>query len=247
MTAIIVDDEAKGRSSLHALCTEYCEGLEIIGSAASVDEAKVMIDQLKPQLIFLDIQMPEKNGFQLLEAYENQPPFSVIFTTAYDQYAIKAFKLPTIDYLLKPIEIEALIRAVEKAKKQLQTTTTSDKLELLKASLEKDPIQKIALTTLDGFTFVDFDEIVRCEAQGNYTDVRLANGSSLLITKTLKHYEDILIMDNFFRVHKSHLVNLNFVRRYIKGRQGMVEMVDGQMIEVSTRKKEALLERLASR
>jgi len=94
---------------------------------------------------------------------------------------------------------------------------------------------------------VGFNEIVRCEAQGNYTDVRLANGSSLLITKTLKHYEDILIMDNFFRVHKSHLVNLDFVRRYVKGRQGMIEMVDGQMIEVSTRKKEALLERLATR
>jgi len=247
MTAIIVDDEAKSRSMLHSLCTEYCEGLEIIGTAASVDEAREIIDQQNPQLVFLDIQMPVKNGFQLLESYEDTPPFSVIFTTAYDQYAIKAFKQKTIDYLLKPIEIDALINAVEKAKKYQKSTNTSHKLELLKAALEKDPIQKIALTTLDGFTFVGFEEIVRCEAQGNYTDVILANGSSLLITKTLKHYEDILMNHNFFRVHKSHLVNLDFVRRYIKGRQGMIEMTDGQLIEVSTRKKEALLEKLASR
>ena len=113
--------------------------------------------------------------------------------------------------------------------------------------MEKGSIQKIALPPLDGFTFVGYNEIVRCEAQGNYTDVRLSDGRSLLITKRLKHYEDILINDDFFRVTKSHLVNLNFVRRYVKGRQAMIEMTDGQLIEVSMRKKEALLEKLASR
>lgn len=247
MKGIIVDDEAKSRSMLKTLCEEYCEGLEIVGLAASVDEGLDLIQSSSPQIVFLDIHMPIKNGFQLLEAFNGRPPFSVIFTTAYDQYALKAFKLSAVDYLLKPIDIDALMRAVKKAAKYHQTNDSTRRLELLKEALEKDPIQKIALTTLDGFTFVDYDEIVRCEAQGNYTDVRLVDGSSLLITKTLKHYEDILIDKDFFRVHKSHLVNLNFIRRFVKGRQGMIEMTDGQLIEVSLRKKEALLEKLASR
>lgn len=232
---------------LKTLCEKYCEGLEIVGMAASVDEGLQVIKATNPQIVFLDIHMPVKNGFQLLETYEGHPPFSTIFTTAYEEYALKAFKLSVVDYLLKPIDIEALVKAVEKARKYHQNDDSTRRLELLKETLKKDPIQKIALTTLDGFTFVDYSEIVRCEAQGNYTDVRLSDGSSLLITKTLKHYEDILVDKDFFRVHKSHLINLNFVRRFVKGRQGMVEMTDGQLIEVSLRKKEALLKNLASR
>ena len=247
MKGIIVDDEAKGRSMLQALCEEYCEGLEIVGQAASVDEAIEVVARENPQLVFLDIHMPVKNGFQLLEAYEGDPPFSVVFTTAYDQYALQAFKSSAIDYLLKPIDIDALTAAVEKAQRRHRSRDDSRRLAILKEVLEKDPINKIALTTLDGFTFVSYEDIVRCEAQGNYTDVVLADGSSLLITKTLKHYEEILNGKDFFRVHKSHLINLNCVRRFVKGKQGLIEMTDGQLIEVSLRKKEALLERLSNR
>ena len=247
MKGIIIDDEAKSRSMLEALCREYCPELEIIGQAGSVDEGLDLIAKSPPDLVFLDIQMPVKNGFQLFDAFEEEPPFQVIFTTAYDEYGLQAFKITALDYLLKPIQIDELIQAVEKAQKIYHKEGSDQRIEMLKKVLDKEPLQKVALTTIDGFTFVNFSEIIRCEAQGNYTDVILAGGHSLLITKTLKHYEDILTEKGFFRVHKSHLVNLHFVRRYIKGKQGSIEMTDGQIIEVSLRKKEALLEQLSQR
>lgn len=247
MTGIIVDDETRAVNMLKTLCEEYCTGIDILGSAGSVDEGLDLIASVNPQLVFLDIQMPVKNGFQLLDQYGEELPFAVIFTTAHDQYALEAFKYAAVDYLLKPIEIDALTKAIERANKHYNKVIKPCKKSALKKSIEQSSIEKIALTTIDGFNFVNYKDIVRCEAQGNYTEVMLIDGSSLLITKTLKHYEDILIHKDFFRVHKSHLVNLNFIRRFVKGRQGMIEMTDGQLIEVSLRKKEALLEKMASR
>jgi len=244
MRGIIVDDEARGRRMLKALCEEYCENLEIVGMAASVTEAKTIIDELKPDVVFLDIQMPVHSGFALLEQY-NEIPFEIIFTTAHDQYALQAFKFSAIDYLLKPIEIDELINAVEKVQEIKGFTNRSNRLDLLKEALTAKSINKIALTTQDGFTFVRFEDIIRCEAQGNYTSVYLTDGSSLLITKTLRHYEDILEDKQFFRIHKSHLINLSYIRRFIKGKQSMVETTDGKSIEVSLRKREALLQKLS--
>lgn len=245
MKGIIVDDEARGRRMLKALCEEYCENLEIIGMAASVPEAKTLIDELKPDVVFLDIQMPVHSGFALLEYYESDIPFEVIFTTAHDQYALQAFKFSAVDYLLKPIEIDELIASVEKVQEIKGFVNSSNRLDLLKEALAAKSINKIALTTQDGFTFVKFEDIIRCEAQGNYTSVYLTDGSSLLITKTLRHYEDILEDKLFFRVHKSHLINLSYIRRFIKGKQSMVETTDGKNIEVSLRKRDALLQKLA--
>ena len=244
MKGIIVDDEVKSRFMLQTLCDTYCEGLEINGLAASVLEAISMIDLGKPDIVFLDIRMPIKSGFALLEHYQEQVPFEVIFTTAYDQYALKAFKFAAIDYLLKPISLEALITAVNKVRKIRGSHKRSERINHLKAAISQRKIEKIALTTLDGFTFTNIDEIVRCEAEGNYTSVFLSDGSSLLITKTLKHYEETLVNYPFFRTHKSHLINLNYVRRFVKGKQGMVEMTDGKMIEISQRKKDLLLTEL---
>lgn len=245
MKGIIVDDEAKSRSMLKTMCENYCEGLEICAMAASVSEAIELIDEHGPDLVFLDIRMPVQSGFHLLEHYDSIP-FEVIFTTAYDQYALRAFKYSAIDYLLKPIAIDELKAAVERARSMLSNGQKAEQLSLLKEAINNEKINKIALITLDGFTFVRFNEIVRCEAQGNYTSVFLSNGNSLLITKTLKHYEEILVEKMFFRVHKSHLINLNFVRRFIRGKQGLIEMNDGTHIEVSFRKREALLKRLAA-
>lgn len=244
MTGIIVDDEAKSRFMLQKLCETYCEDLEITGLAASVPEAITMIDLEKPDIVFLDIRMPIKSGFALLEHYNEAIPFDVIFTTAYDQYALKAFKFSAIDYLLKPISLDELIKAVEKVKRIRGNDKRQERINHLKEAISKEKIGKIALTTLDGFTFTNIDDIVRCEAEGNYTSVFLSDGSSLLITKTLKHYEEILTNHPFFRVHKSHLINLNYVRRFVKGKQGMVEMIDGGRVEVSQRKKDLLLEKL---
>ena len=245
MKCIIVDDEAKSRSMLKTLCENYCDGLSICALAASVSEAIELIAEHAPDLVFLDIRMPVKSGFDLLEYYDTIP-FEVIFTTAYDQYALRAFKYSAVDYLLKHIAVDELKAAVERARSMLGHGEKTEQLNLLKEAINNEKINKIALITLDGFTFVRFNEIVRCEAQGNYTSVFLSNGNSLLITKTLKHYEEILVEKMFFRIHKSHLINLNFVRRFIRGKQGLVEMNDGTQIEVSFRKRDALLKRLAA-
>ncbi len=246
MRVIIVDDESKSRLLLEQLCKEYCNDLDIVGMAASVNEAIELIDSIKPDLVFLDIRMPVKSGFVLVEHYGEDIPFEVIFTTAYDEYALKAFQIHATGYLLKPIEIDELVNAVEKVRKKINKGQGSEDSKILKEPFSGEQMNKIALATTDGFTFVKFKEIIRCEAHGNYTYVFLADNSSFLITKTLKHYEEVLPMDDFFRAHKSHLINLNFVRRFIKGKQGMVEMTDGKLIEVSLRKRESLLKILAN-
>ena len=247
MKGIIVDDEARSRRLLQALCMGYCDGLEIIGLAASVSEAKKLIAQEMPDVVFLDIRMPIESGFELLKFYDNDFSFEVIFTTAYDGYAIEAFRFSAIDYLLKPIDIDELVKAVESVKELRDHAPQPEKFEFLQQLLIAQKIDKIALTTADGFTFVNHKEITRCEAESNYTTVFLIDGTSHLITKTLGHFEKLLIEKDFFRIHKSHLVNLHSVRKFIKSKKGgLVETVDGIRIEVSSRKREELLERLSN-
>jgi len=246
MKGIIVDDEVRGRRMLRALCEEYCNGLEIIGMAESVSSAKLLIDKEMPDVVFLDIRMPVESGFELLKYFGKNLPFEVIFTTAYDEYAMQAFKFAAVDYLLKPIDIDALIKAVKRVQKLRGYIDPIKKFEFLKELLIAQKIEKIALTTADGILYVRFEDIVRCEAQSNYTNVFFSDKTSILITKTLKYFEDILLGKDFFRVHKSHLVNLHSVRKFIRTKKGSsVEMMDGISIEVSSRKKEALLERLS--
>lgn len=242
MKSLIIDDEPKSRKVLRRLCKDYCPQIDVVGEAGSVDEAIQKIDTLKPRLVFLDIHMPAKSGFTLLDHYRDNVDFSVIFTTAYEHYAIEAFKYMVIDYLEKPIDIEELQAAVNRATKV--KNITAEQLTALEENLI-GKIQKIALATIDGYTFVKLDNIIRCEAQGNYTLVYLKNGDSVLITKTLKYYEDLLHDKLFFRVHKSHLINLKCVRKFLKGKKGMVEMIDGSQVEVSIQKREILLDNLA--
>ncbi len=246
MRAIIVDDEVKNRRTLQMMCDEYCDDISIIGEAASVDEAKEVIDELKPDLVFLDIQMPMKNGFFLLEYYgANQLPFDVIFTTAHDQYAVKAFKFSASDYLMKPIDIDDLIASVEKVKTKKEKQQSKNKETILWSNIFATEIQKIALPTSEGFLFVPFSSIIYCKAEGNYTQFITVDKGNILITKTLKHYETVLEEQDFFRVHKSYLVNLQHVRKFIRGKKGMVEMSDNTTFEVSPMKKEMLLQQLA--
>jgi len=244
MKCIIIDDEPKSRTVLRSLCNTYCPDVEVVGDARSVDEGIQKIEQLKPDLIFLDIHMPINSGFSLLDHYQDDRDFSVIITTAYDEYALQAFRYTAADYLQKPFDIEELQQAVKKS--ILEQNTRRAQISPLQESLLSERIKKIALTTLEGYTFVKLEHIIRCEAQGNYTYVYLKNGKSVLITKTLKHYEDLLLSKGFFRVHKSHLINLHYVRKFLKGKQGMVEMTDGVQIEVSSRKRELLLEKLSN-
>lgn len=247
MKGIIVDDEARSRRLLQSLCQEYCEGLEIIGLAGSVEEAKELISKEMPDLVFLDIRMPVESGFELLKFYNNDFTFEVIFTTAYDEYAIKAFQFSAIDYLLKPIEIDELVKAVETAREHRNDFPQPEKFEFLQELLISQKIDKVALTTTDGFTFVKYQDIIRCEAESNYTTIILRDGTSYLITKTLGHFEKLLVDKDFFRIHKSYVVNLHLVRKFIKSKKGgLVETVDGRQIEVSSRKREELLERLSN-
>lgn len=247
MKGIIVDDEARSRRLLQALCEEYCEGLEIVGLANSVNEAKILISEKEPDLVFLDIRMPVESGFELLKFYNNDFSFEVIFTTAYDEYAVEAFQFAAIDYLLKPIEIDELIKAVEYVKDLRNHSPQPEKFEFLQELLSAQKIEKIALTTTDGFTFVYHKNIIRCEAESNYTTMTLIDGNTHLITKTLGHFEKLLLEKNFFRIHKSHLVNLHAVRKFIKTKKGgLVETIDGIQIEVSSRKREELLVRLSN-
>lgn len=245
LSAVIVDDESNNRASLKKMCEKYVENLVIEGAADSVAMAKAIIDRADPDIVFLDIRMPTEDGFELLKKYQ-EVPFDVIFTTAYDQYAIKAFRFSAIDYLLKPISIPELQEAVEKVRKKKLDNLKSPitPIDALKENLSTGTFDKIALPTAEGFTFVKRDDIVRCEASGNYTIFYLIDGTKYVITKTLKHYDEMLSEYGFFRVHKSHLVHLKYVEKFIRGKQGYVQLIGGKNIEVSTRKRDELLKHL---
>ncbi len=248
INAIIIDDESRGRESLKKLLEKYCgDDVKVLGLGDSVATAKTLVEMHQPDLVFLDIRMPMGDGFSLLESYE-EVPFDVVFTTAYDQYALKAFRFSAIDYLLKPIDIQELMQAVEKIKKKQDDVEdeSQERFIALKENLKNQNFDKIALPTTDGFTFVKREDIIRLEANGNYTAFFLKDKTKYLITKTLKYYDDMLVDYGFYRIHKSHLVNLTYITKFIKGRQGYVETVNGDRLEVSTRKREELLKALTA-
>ncbi len=245
LKCIIIDDESKGRKVLRNICEEYCPNVEIIGEADSVDSAEKMIKSLSPDFIFLDIRMPMKDGFQLLESL-GKIDFHVIFTTAYEQYAVKAFKFSVVDYLLKPIDIDELIAAVEKIEKIKRSENGLRLQEQQKSNQIKDT-PKIAFPTSDGYVFIDPDNIVRCTAYGNYTKFFVKGESKpVLVSKTLKYLDDLTEDYSFYRIHKSHMVNLIHVKRFVKGKPVKLIMTDGAEVEVSVRKREGLMEKLTA-
>lgn len=250
--ALIVEDEKNSQALLKALVEEYCEGVEIVGIAGSVAEALQLIQDLKPQLVFQDIELPDGDGFQVLEKVPKLD-FDVIFTTAYDQYAVKAFKFSATDYLLKPIDVEelqaAVARVVEKHKAQADTpqaAATKENLEFLVQQIRhpQQTLKRIVLPTATGFTVVNPDDIIRCESDRNYTYIFLADKRRILVSKTIKEYEEMLEEHNFFRIHQSHLINLHYLKNYIRGRGGQVELTEGSIIDVSARRKADFMRKL---
>jgi two-component system, LytTR family, response regulator len=241
ITAIIIDDETKGRLALREKLTAYCPQVKLLAEAANGVEAIQMIQQHKPQLIFLDIEMPKMNGFEMLNEL-SEKNFHIIFTTAYDQYAIKAFKYAAFDYLLKPIDIEELQSTLSKIELN-DTSNTKKQVELLQHNMKqtKKQLNKLAISTIDGLVFYDINEIINLEANSNYTNIYLANKTKITASKTLKEFEELLPEDIFFRTHHSHLINLSFIKRYIKGDGGQIELQNGMFVEVSRRKKEEFL------
>jgi len=248
MNAIIIDDETKGRLALKEKLATYCPQIKVVAEAANGQEALLLIHHHKPQLIFLDIEMPRMNGFEMLNELEEKN-FHVVFTTAYDQYAIKAIKYAAFDYLLKPIDIEELKTTVSKIEQAQQqagnngNTETKKQVELLQQNMQqpKKQLQKLAIPTLEGLLFYDINDIIHLEANSNYTTLYLTSKAKVIASKTLKEFEEMLPEDIFFRTHHSHLINLNFIKRYIKGDGGQIELQNGTFIDVSRRKKDDFL------
>ena len=241
ITAIIVDDEAKGRLALRQKLKNYCPNVTIIAEAVDGIEALSAIDKHHPQLIFLDIEMPKMNGFEMLNTIKEKN-FHIIFTTAYDQYAIKAIKYAAFDYLLKPIDIEELKTAVARADIS-EAQQTKKQIELLQQNIQhpKKQLNKLAIPTLEGLFFYDINDVVHLEANSNYTNIYFNNKTKIIASKTLKEFEELLPEDIFFRTHHSHLINLNYIKRYIKGDGGQIELQNGNFVDVSRRKKEEFL------
>lgn len=241
---IIVDDERHSCEALQILIKDCSPQLEVSAICYSGAEALQKIEQLHPQLVFLDIEMPNMNGFQLLEQLP-QIDFDLIFTTSYDQYAIKAIKFSALDYLLKPVDREELQKAVEKVQKKMDKTFPQQ-LEILlqKINQPSNPVQRIALPTMQGLELVPVNSIISCSANNNYTEFFLTNKKRILVSRTLKETEEMLEGYAFLRVHHSHIINLNEIARYIKGEGGYCIMTDGAAVDVSRSRKEELMMKL---
>ncbi len=240
LTAIIIDDEQKGRLALKQKLKDYCTDVQLVAEAENGEEGIRLIEKLQPGIVFLDIEMPRMDGFEMLHRLPGKK-FHLIFTTAYDQYAIKAIKYAAFDYLLKPIDIEELKSAISKIN-SLPQIHTEKKLAMLEENLQgKNVFNKIAVHTLDGLLFFTISDIVRLEAQSNYTILYFSNQSKFTASRTLKEFEELLPNDIFFRPHHSHLINLNYIKRYIKGDGGQIEMQNGDYVDVARRKKDEFL------
>ncbi len=240
--ALIIDDEKHCCDNLQWQLKQYCPDVEIMDSCNSAEKALQQIHHQQPQLIFLDVEMPEMTGFEMLEALK-EINFDIIFTTAFDQYAIRAIKFGALDYLVKPIDKDELIEAVNKHQEHAQRDSIKQLTALLSHIKKSNDLsfQKIALPTMHGYELVPLNNIIVCESNNNYTNVRLNNGKNILISKTLKQIEDLLDMRPFFRVHNSFLVNLQYAIRYVKGEGGYLVLNNDMTVPVSRSKKEELL------
>ncbi|MFI5149472.1 MAG: LytR/AlgR family response regulator transcription factor [Bacteroidia bacterium] len=245
ISAVIIEDEKKSRELLESLVTKHCPDVQLLGSADSVESAVELIRKTKPRLIFLDIEMPDGSGFDLLKALGDLT-FEVIFTTASDRYAINAIKYSALDYLLKPIDSEELKAAVQKIMEKDKNLSPVENLKFLLQNFRKGDEQysRITLPTGNAYEIVNIKDIIRCEADGNYTSFFLNDKRKMVVTMGLKHYEDLLPQNDFFRIHNHHLVNVNHVSRVLKEDGGYAIMSDGSKIEISRRKKDSFLERI---
>lgn len=239
--AVIIEDEKKSREALKNLITEFCPEISISGMAESVESGLAVIKTHHPAIVFLDIEMQTGTGFDLLEKIPN-PEFEVIFTTAYEQYALKAIKFSALDYLLKPIDIAELKAAVKKVTEKETANKRNEKIEQLIKNLNNKQQPKITLSTSEGLVFVSVHDIIRCEAQGAYTTFYLKGKKPIMVSKNLKEYENMLTDYNFFRIHNSHLINLAEIEKYIKSDGGYVIMNDQSKVVISNARKDEFME-----
>ena len=243
ITAVLIDDEKNALEVLEMQLTRFCKDVHVLAMCDSGAKGIAAIKKYHPDLVFLDIEMPHKNGFDVLNE-SREMAYDVVFTTAYDQFAIKAFKFSAIDYLLKPIDILELQAAVEKSRLKNGQAGLDEKIKLLFSQLNQPAKlnNKIALPVGDAMQVMEADEIIRCESESNYTHVYLANGKKLTFAKTLKEVEENIQGIPFCRIHQSHLINVNHVSKFVKGEGAYVVMKDGTQIAISRNRKEAFME-----
>lgn len=241
ITTILIDDERSSLRNLEQKIVEYCPELKIISVVEQPAEAIFLIRHHKPDVIFLDIEMPHMNGFRMLNELDGYAG-EIIFTTAYSHYTIDAIRFSAFDYLMKPVVIEELQEAVRRLGRQL-STRTRDRLDVLRGALGKTRTQddRMAVPTGDGLEFIQMKNIIRIESSSNYSRIFLSSGKPLLVTRLLKEFEEMLRPYRFYRVHNVHLINLNYVRKYVRGDGGKVIMENGDEIEVSRRRKDEFL------
>ncbi len=246
INAIIVDDEQHCIDALCAMLQKKCPEVAVLAGVNSVKEARQLIDEMQPDLVFLDVEMPHQNGFELLKQYDKLT-FDVIFTTAYEQYALKAIKFNALDYLLKPFSVQELQEALRKfqERRSQKPDTAIAPLEVFLQNMKtlQQTNKKIALPTINGLVFMPVQNIVRCESTGNYTKIFFTDKKQLLVSKPLKEFEELLTDVDFFRVHNSHLINLQQMESYLQGEGGFALMSDGTQVEVSRRRKAEFLKK----
>ena len=246
LNAVLVDDEPRGLNSMQKLLQLNCPDVNVVASCSSVDEAKEQINILQPDLIFLDIAMPAKNGFDLLRELK-ELRFEVIFVTAHNQFMIEAFHVSAVDYLLKPIDDELLVDAVKRAKKRIIEKSGSKNIETFLHNLQHSQSprnMRLCIPSLKGFQVVALDDILFAEATGNYTNLYFTNQPLICTSKPIHEYEELLSDTGFVRIHKSYLVNLLHVKEYLKGEGGSVVLTNGKEVEVARRKKDIFLSKM---
>lgn len=241
LRAILVDDELPSLQNLEQKIVEFCPDIYIIAAEQKPEDAIQLIEQYRPDVVFLDIEMPRMNGFKMLE-HIKEKDFDIVFTTAYNHYAIDAIRISAFDYLVKPIAVRDLQSTVDRLFKS-QSKQTPEKLDVLRHNLSDSRSQndKITISTNEGVEFFEINQIVRVESSSNYSKIFFTDGKSILVTKLLKDFEEILTPYRFYRIHNSHLINLSHIKKYIRGDGGQVVMKNDEVIDVARRKKEEFL------
>lgn len=239
---IIIDDEKNARVTLRSLLNTFNKKVKIIGEAYDVENGLLLIAESKPDLIFLDIKLKKATGFDLLKQLPNLQA-EVIFVTAYDNYAIKAFEIAAFGYLLKPVQHSELAKIIERFESKQRKDFIKNHTQVLIENFDENRIKKLVVQNVNGFKVIPFEHILYLQGEINYTRIFLVNGEKILTTKTLKEYDLLLSEFGFFRIHQSHLINLSFVQEYIKGDGGEIIMINGDMLNLSRRRKQKFLTR----
>lgn len=245
ITAVLIDDDENLRIGMKALLERFAPNIKIMGEADSVESGYEILNALMPQVVFLDIQLNDGTGFDILERLKQKNgeiKANIVFITAHEQYAIKAFRFSALDFLLKPVDPDDLQKVIAKIHAEIEKNNSFSHIDLLLENIRKkvDNFKRIALSNSDGIHLFEINDIIRCESEDNYTKFFIKNSKPVLISKTLKEYEELLSEHGFERIHQSHLINLNYLKSYIKKDGGYVVMLDDTHLPISQRKKERL-------